>query len=477
MKRITTLLIVCCLGLLFAASTCFAQMYTVTDLGTPDTDSYRLKGINDSGQVVATSMTGHYPNRGFRTAPNSPINPATDYLGALGGSGSEADGIDASGRVVGSAPTGDAAFAWHAFRTAPNSPINPATDDLGTLVGSYSWAYGINASGQVVGMAWFTAGSHAFRTAPNSPINPATDDLGTLSGTTGSWAYAINASGQVVGWAYTSDVFVGRAFRTAPNSPIDPATDDLGTLGGTFSNAFDINDSGQVVGGASTPRDAAWHAFRTAPNSPINPATDDLGTLGGSYSQADRIDSFGQVVGGASITGDTAYHPFLFSNNVMHDLNNLIPPDSGCELIEEWATQINDVGQIATNAICSGQQHAVLLNPIYKAFVQPPIDADGSSVFKDKRGVVPVKFTLTQHDAPTCALPPVTIAVTRTAGGTLASVDESIYAARADSDSNFRIDGCQYVYNLAAPSLSVGTYRVDISINGIFVGHAVFALK
>jgi hypothetical protein len=91
--------------------------------------------------------------------------------------------------------------------------------------------------------------------------------------------------------------------------------------------------------------------------------------------------------------------------------------------------------------------------------------------------VVPVKFTLTQYDAPTCTLLPVIIAVTRTAGGTLGAIDESTYVANADSGSNFRIDSCQYVYNLAASSLLVGTYRVDISINGIMVGHAVFALK
>ena len=68
MKRITNLSLVGSFCLLVAASTCFAQMYTVTDLGTPDTDWCRLKGINASGQVVVTSMTGHYPNRGFRTA-------------------------------------------------------------------------------------------------------------------------------------------------------------------------------------------------------------------------------------------------------------------------------------------------------------------------------------------------------------------------------------------------------------------------
>jgi probable HAF family extracellular repeat protein len=48
----------------------------------------------------------------------------------------------------------------HAFRAAANSPINPATDDLGTLGGRESFALGINDSGQVVGYA-FTPSSNA----------------------------------------------------------------------------------------------------------------------------------------------------------------------------------------------------------------------------------------------------------------------------------------------------------------------------
>jgi Bacterial lectin len=113
----------------------------------------------------------------------------------------------------------------------------------------------------------------------------------------------------------------------------------------------------------------------------------------------------------------------------------------------------------------------------YTAFVQQPINADGSSVFTAKRGVVPVKFTLPNNGSATCSLPPATIAVTRTAGGTLGSVDESIYTLSADSGSNFRVSGCQYVYNLATSALGVGTYRVDISIAGSVVGSATFALK
>jgi len=98
-------------------------------------------------------------------------------------------------------------------------------------------------------------------------------------------------------------------------------------------------------------------------------------------------------------------------------------------------------------------------------------------VFNVKRGVVPVKFTLTLNGTPTCALPPATIAVYRTGTGGNQSIDESIYTAPADNGSNFRIDSCQYVYNLSASPLGVGTYEVDILINNQVVGRATFKLK
>jgi hypothetical protein len=115
----------------------------------------------------------------------------------------------------------------------------------------------------------------------------------------------------------------------------------------------------------------------------------------------------------------------------------------------------------------------------FTAQVQQPINADGTSVFSVNRGVVPVKFTLTQDGAPTCALPPATISLTRTAGAALGSVDESTYLLASDSGSNFRIDStaCQYVYNLGVSSLGAGTYKVNISIGGIVVGSGTFGLK
>lgn len=113
----------------------------------------------------------------------------------------------------------------------------------------------------------------------------------------------------------------------------------------------------------------------------------------------------------------------------------------------------------------------------FRAQVQPPLDSDGNSVFTVKRGVVPIKFALSEDGSATCTFPTATIAVTRTAGATTGSVNESIYAMSADSGSNFRITGCLYDYNLSSAALGVGTYRVDININNEVVGSAAFQLK
>jgi hypothetical protein len=115
--------------------------------------------------------------------------------------------------------------------------------------------------------------------------------------------------------------------------------------------------------------------------------------------------------------------------------------------------------------------------PACAAQVQPPINADGSSIFNARRGVVPVKFRLTCDGHPTCDLSPATIAVTRTAGGVIGEINESVYSSQADSGSNFRVLECQYHYNLNSRALGVGTYRVDILINGQVIGSATFVLR
>jgi beta propeller repeat protein len=115
--------------------------------------------------------------------------------------------------------------------------------------------------------------------------------------------------------------------------------------------------------------------------------------------------------------------------------------------------------------------------PVLSAQVQQPINPDGSSVFNAKRGVVPVKFALSADGMATCDLPSATISLSRTSGAVTGVIDESVYSMAADTGSSFRIDICQYVYNLSASALGPGSYRVNILIDGSVVGSATFQLR
>jgi len=150
-------------------------------------------------------------------------------------------------------------------------------------------------------------------------------------------------------------------------------------------------------------------------------------------------------------------------------INNVSQPLGPASITASFAGDANYLANSTTSS--------VLISLPYTAQIQQPINSNGSSVFSVRRGVVPVKFTLSLNGVATCSLPPATIALTRTSGGTTGTIDESVYGGSADTGSNFRIDSCQYIYNLSASALGVGTYRVDILINGGLVGSGIFQLK
>jgi hypothetical protein len=116
--------------------------------------------------------------------------------------------------------------------------------------------------------------------------------------------------------------------------------------------------------------------------------------------------------------------------------------------------------------------------PAYRATVQQPINATGDvSTFRASKGVVPVKWTLARDDAPTCTLPAATIRVVRLTGGATGPVDESVYGGASDAGTSYRVTDCRYHYNVSAPGLGAGGYRVEILIGGEVMGSARFELR
>lgn len=129
---------------------------------------------------------------------------------------------------------------------------------------------------------------------------------------------------------------------------------DLGTLGGTRSFGADINNSGQVVGDSFVAGDETIRPFLYS-----NGVMTDLGSLGGFFASATGINDGGQVVGYAD--SGHGVHAFFHSNGMMHDLNNLISPDSGWSLT--FATDINYNGQITGEGYINGQAHGFIATP------------------------------------------------------------------------------------------------------------------
>jgi probable HAF family extracellular repeat protein len=311
----------------FAAAT-ITKADTITDLGTLGGSFSYANGINASGQVVGLSSTAGDASVG----PFLYSGGVMTNLGSFGGLESTATGINASGQVVGSSAT--AGYYSDAFLYSGG-----VLTDLGTLGGSGSSANAINNAGQVVGQAATADGAlDAF--LYSGGVTTALDG-------SGSTATGINASGEIVGSSSSNGFLIDQYGNVTI----------LGTLGGSSSAATGINDAGQVVGYSDTVGDAASDAFLYSGG-----VMTDLGTFGGDSSAAFGINASGEVVGSATTTGDAASDAFLYTTSSgMIDLNSLLPAGSGWAL--EVATAINDSGQVVGFGINpEGQQEAFLLD-------------------------------------------------------------------------------------------------------------------
>jgi probable HAF family extracellular repeat protein len=298
--------------------------------------------------------------------------------------------------------------------------------DLGTLGGHNSWMnWGeINNFGQVVGMSETNVpdpnGEDICGFGTHLTCRPFLwqffhmSALPTLGGNNGQ-ASAINNRGQIVGFAENGIVDAScppgttnnriqlpvlwengkaRALPTGSDPDGDAfwindrgqAVGDTGTCGGatehaaswengtlttlqdlgTFAQALGNNNRGQIVGTVgsadnTTQTGALWH----------NQTLTTLGLLPGDVGGiASGINSKGEVVGSNWDSTFSWSHAFIWEDNVMTDLNTLLPASSN--LLAVMANKINERGQISGMAIvCSGPDagniHAFLATPAHQS--------------------------------------------------------------------------------------------------------------
>ena len=337
--------------------------YTVTDLGSGATGAFETTAddINIRGEAVAETIQSLSP--GFKTIGFVSKNGQITLLPSLGGQSTFAGAINASGVVAGSSHlAGDTII--HA--TIWDRDLNHITD-LGTLGGSISAALWLNDRNQAVGDSVTSNGVdiHGFLWDRGTLV-----DLGTLGGST-SFPFGINNSGLVIGQADTTtalDPLFGiptfHGFRWDRG-----VLRDLGEIfGGHFNYAQSVNERGDIVGAADLAGDLTAHAFMIR-----NASLIDLGVApGDTNSAAFGVNNRGQVVGISALFIDPPpappsinflcpCHAAIWQDGAATDLNTLIPPGSGWQLI--LAIAINDRGQIVGNGMLNNEFRAFLLTP------------------------------------------------------------------------------------------------------------------
>jgi hypothetical protein len=215
--------------------------------------------------------------------------------------------------------------------------------DFDPSTGNGSIATHVNENGMASGWSWGKTDSFVYDTNSNKVVSW----ISPLPGKSRSVATAINLSGQVVG---TSDdngfFFNGGTLK------------DLGPAGFVPY----INDAGMACGSIGKPYPqayvpATWDTTQSSPSPVEIPVP--AGFIGG---HADGINIHGVIVGSCWMAGsiDENQSAFVYSSGFSTDLNTLIRT-VGWHL--EYATAINDSGQIIGYGTYLGQHVGFLLTP------------------------------------------------------------------------------------------------------------------
>ena len=345
------------LTLLALAAPLHAQFYAVSDLGTFGGTNGMAYGINNHEQIVGTAQTAMGNYHAFMFDGGR----MTD-LGTMGGSNSWAYGINDTGWMVGAAEM--PMTNMHAF-LCTNALLNPMMMDMGTFGGSNSAAWMIDMHGDMVGWAAMTNGSHHGFFMTNSLMGDMMD-LGTAGGTN-SELYCINSNRMVAGFAMMSNGTMQPIMSTnAMLGSSGMMTMSMGGMGASGGQSWSINNMGDTVGMAQMPG-GNHHAVVSGTGGMMGGRMNvDLGTLGGTNSIAYCLTDAGTAVGTAQMINGMM-HAFMVTNVMggtvrMMDLNDMIPTNSGWELME--ARGMNTAGQIIGWGMHGGHTNAFLLTPV-----------------------------------------------------------------------------------------------------------------
>jgi len=351
--------------------------YRVIDLGTLGGTFGVAYGINNAGKAGGGATLANGSQHSFLWT----LSGGMHDLGTLGGPNSAAGGPNSRTQLAVLSDTTTTDPFGENFCGFGTGLIclgavwqKGVMTALPTLGGNNGAAVGINNRGQIMG----DAENDTKDTACPAPqvldyeaviwgLQPGQiQELPPLPGDTVGFALGINDKGQVVG---SSGSCADTPLVPQPIGPHAVLWDNgspinLGSLGGQLiSTGAAVNNRGEVVGASDLPGDRALHSFLWTREAGMQ----DLGTLPGDVNSlpggTGGINNRQQVVGWSCNKAGKC-RAYLWENNVMTDLNSLIPAHSPLHLVIAFA--INDNGVIVGQAVQkkTGATHAFLATPL-----------------------------------------------------------------------------------------------------------------
>ena len=335
--------------------------YTVIDLGTDGVGNQ----ITDSGRIVGSINFGG-PDRDAAFWP-TPQSPPIDLGTFPGFTGSRGFGINPRGQMVGYDFLPDFSVVRPLFWA--NSQSRPI-ELPGLPVGFAGLASAISPAGQIVGQFVPSDDSEVWPVFWSNSNTPAIYLPLVSNQFPNGAAVSINGRGSILGDACTADFAECHAafWANSTSTPValsSPGGEfiytDVALTGGSVAPA--LNNAGSMVGFAHNADFSATRAvFWASSSSPaVILSTTGEFTNGG----AEGINDKRQIVGTAFNSDFSDLHAFLWASPASQgiDLNTVIPPGSGWELIV--ARSINNRGEISGAGVLNGEQHAVALIPVH----------------------------------------------------------------------------------------------------------------